>query len=94
MLLAVELPPSLFGLVVGQRQLGPPAQPDPLLNIVGQSCPQNFQPHFNDSAQPKLFQPHLVFEPRVGKFCDRPALSVNCFGRFGFHFLGKLLQYR
>ena len=66
-----------FASGFGQRQLSPPAQPNPLLDVVGQRRPQNLQPHFHQSAQPKLFQPQFVFDPRIGKFRHRSALSID-----------------
>ena len=83
---------GLSHLVAGRRQPGAPTQPYPLLDIVGQSGPQNFQPHFNQSAQPKLSKSQFVFNPRVGKFRNRSPLSVNSLPRLGLHFVRKLLH--
>ncbi len=45
----------------------PPAQADPLLNVVGQASPQRLAPHFLQAPYPQLPQ------PEVGELGDRPA---------------------
>jgi ABC-type uncharacterized transport system ATPase subunit len=41
-------------LVFGSRQAGTPTQSDPLLDIIGQTRPQDFQERFGQATDPKL----------------------------------------
>ena len=40
----------------GGLPLGPPPEANPLLNVIGQTSPQGFHPHFDQSPQPELPQ--------------------------------------
>ena len=63
---------SLGGTLISNRHSGPPAQTDPLANVVGQTSPQGFDPNLNQATQTKLPQPKLLLNPRIGEFVVGP----------------------
>src|SRR6266480_3333636 len=68
-----------------RRELGPPDQPDTLLNVVSQTSPQGFQADLGPSSQAELAQPDLGFNPGVGEFGHPSPLFINGLSRGGAH---------
>ena len=66
------------GLALGLDQSpGLPAKANPLADVIGQTGPQGFQSHLNQSTQPKLTQPNFVLNPRIRKLCHAGPLLID-----------------
>ena len=59
----------------------PPAQADPLLNIVGQHRPERFRTNLRQPTHVKAAEIKLLLQPRVDEFRHAPALTQQgpCF---------------
>src|SRR5450759_1486824 len=77
----------------GQR-LNPPAQSNPLLDVIGQASPHGFHEDFQTATQSKLTQPNLSFDPGIRTLGHPSALSVDGFGLGGPHLLHKSCDRR
>lgn len=77
----------------GQR-LNPPAQSNPLLDVIGQASPHGFHEDFQAATQSKLTQPNLSFDPGIRKLGHPSALSVDGFCLGSLHFLHKSCDHR
>src|SRR4029077_18604189 len=64
---------------------GFPTKTNPLANIIGEASPQGLQAYLDHTAQAKLTQTHLLFDPGVGKLCDPGSLFVDLTGLFSLH---------
>src|SRR4030042_7187948 len=66
------------GLPSGLGQLlGPPAEANPLADVIGQASPHGFQSRLDQTTQAKLTQPNFVFDPRIGKLCHPSPLFID-----------------
>src|SRR5271157_2237644 len=85
--LAVNVPfdPLPAALRRRQRCLPPPAEADPLFNVVGQARPDGLHPDFDQAAQPKLAKAQLVLDPGIRELRHRAALPVDLLRLCRFH---------
>src|SRR5215831_2239166 len=83
---------GFFNSLSMSQSLGLPTKTNPLANIVGEASPQGFQTHFDHTAQAKLAQPHLLFNPGVGKLGYPGSLFIDLLGLFGLHLRFKRNQ--
>ena len=87
---------SLFGNLIPNphRLLRPPAQTDPLADIVGQTSPQGLYPNLNQTAQTKLAQAKFLFDPSIGKLRNLRPLLINFTSRLAGHLLPMSPHFR
>src|SRR5215469_1367489 len=83
---ACFLPSGFRSLHRSYHRWLPPAETNPLLNVVGQTGPQCLHDHFGQAAQSKLSQADLSFDPGIWKFRHRATLPIDLFRLFGGHF--------
>ena len=71
----------------GRLQGGPPAQPDPLLDIEGQRGPERLGSRFQKTPHMELPQADLGLDPGVGEFRQGAASAVDTSRLLGPHLL-------
>src|SRR3954462_6068228 len=75
-------------------KFGQPANPDPLLDVVGQRGPERLALHLEQAARAKAAQSQLFFDPGVGKLSHLRSQLVNLPRPRRFHLLSKSLDIR
>jgi hypothetical protein len=64
------VPDSLFPIASSRAfPLKSPAEPDPLLQVVGEYCPQGLRSDFSESADMKATQTKFFLQPSVRELC-------------------------
>src|SRR5437762_12097586 len=63
----------------------PPAQADPLLNVVGQASPRRLHRDFEQAAQAELPQTDLGLDPKIAELRHPPSLPVDLLRGFALH---------
>src|ERR1700757_2277254 len=81
-------------LGLGPCPTRPPAESNPLGNVVGQARPKGFPARLDQPAQAELPQAQFLFNPGIGKFGHRSPLPINLLGLRGLHLLPELLHRR
>ena len=82
---------SILGL---NQSLGPPAESNPLADVIGQTGPQGFHRHLEQTTQAKLPQPDFVLDPGIRKFRHPSPLLVDLASFRGLHLCFKGCQRR
>src|SRR6266700_779934 len=63
----------------------PPAQADPLLNVVGQASPRRLHRDFEQAAQAELPHTDLGLDPKIAELRHPPSLPVDLLRGFALH---------
>src|SRR5208337_4153003 len=69
------------------RQSRSPAEPDPLLDVIGHTCPEGFHPYLEEPPETELPEAYPLLDPGMGEFGDCRPLLVDLLRLFRFHLL-------
>src|SRR5208337_4132144 len=69
------------------RQSRSPAETDPLLDVIGHTCPEGFHPYLEEPPETELPEAYPLFDPGMGEFGDCRPLLVDLLRLFRFHLL-------
>jgi hypothetical protein len=78
----------------GNSPLLPPAEADPLANIIGQASPYGFHSYIPQTTHAKASKTKLGFNPKIGSFGYLRPCPINFSSAFRFHFLAELDHLR
>src|SRR4030065_1334445 len=62
------------------QSLGPPAEANPLADVIGQTGPQGFHRPLDQTSQAKLAQPNFVLDRRFGTLRYAGRLPIDPLG--------------